>query len=160
MNNRKMVFRNDGAGEYHVRILMSKEQCHELKLEYPIEVDIFVEEAIGSQSWEETMREEIEDALFETVFPADADEFYQSVYEDWFAEIAWNWDLEEEVLLSEDRDPFSDKNREKTLKAYRLLYSSMIADGREKEIRKMFQDEDYAKNLFEVYHIPGSPYML
>ncbi len=160
MNKNSMMFRNEECGEYHVRILMPKEQCEELKLDYPLEVDVYVGEEMESELWEQRMREEIEYALFETLLPEDAEECEQEVCEALFGEIAWEWDLEEEKVLSEDRDPFSDKNREQTLTAYRLLHSLMLADGREQEVNRLFYDGNYAKMLFEEYHIPNSPYLL
>lgn len=160
MNKNSMMFRNEGCGEYHVSVLMPEEQCEELRLVYPLEVDVYVEEKMESELWEQRMREEIEYALFETLLPEDADECEQETCEAWFGKIAWEWDLEEEKVLSEDRDPFSNKNREQTLTAYRLLHSLMLADGREQEVNRLFHDGDYAKMLFEEYHIPNSPYPL
>ena len=156
-NKGSMIWSDEGYGDYHVRILMSREQCRELKLEYPIEVDVCVYEMIGSVGWEKAMREEIENALFETILPEDADDFYQ---EAWFEEIAWEWDLEEEQILSADKDPFSEKNKKKTLEAYRLLHFLMMADGRASEVNRLLSDGDYAKRLFEEYHIPNSPYSM
>lgn len=152
-NDNCMVFRNDGNEEYHVRILMSKEQCDELKLTYPLEVDVVVYEVIGNGHWEEKMREEIENALFESFLPVDEDDFYQEACEAWFEEIAWNWELEEEAIVPAAADPFSDQNKEATLKAYRLLYFFMMQDGRKNEMNRVFQDETFAKRLFEEYHI-------
>lgn len=155
-----MMFRDEGCGEYHVSVLVSEEQCEELKLDYPVEVDVYVGEGLESELWEQRMREEIEYALFETFLPEDAEECEQETCEAWFGKIAWEWDLEEERVRSGNRDPFSDKNRKKTLTAYRLLYSLMLADGREQEVNRLFNDGDYAKMLFEEYCIPNSPYLL
>ena len=154
-----ILFRNNGNEEYHVRILMPKEQCDELKLKYPLEMDIVVYEVISNPDWEKKMREEIENVLFEFFLPIDEDEFYQEACEAWFEEIAWNWDLEEEEVFPAAIDPFSDKNKETTLMAYRLLHFFMVRDGREKEINRVFLDEAFAKKLFEEYQIQ-SPYVV
>lgn len=45
----------------------------------------------------------IEDALYEMVAPVDEDDFYSDVYRAWFEEIAWNWELEKEGFLPEER---------------------------------------------------------
>ena len=156
----RILFRNDGNGEYHIRIMMSEEQCAERKLEYPIEVDVFVAERVGTPIWEEKIREQIEDAVFQTILPENVEIFHGDVFDQILEEVVWTWNLEEEKNISADRDPFSDQNRDRTLNAYRLLIASKIADGKKEEIRKMFHDGDYAQKLFEMYHIPNSPYTL
>ena len=59
-----MIYKNED-GNYHIRILMLQEQCKQLKLAYPLEVDVCVCEAERSKEWEESIREKIEDALYE-----------------------------------------------------------------------------------------------
>ena len=54
---------------------MLQEQCKQLKLAYPLEVDVCVCEAERSKEWEESIREKIEDALYEMVAPVDEDDF-------------------------------------------------------------------------------------
>lgn len=49
------------------------------------------------------------DALYEMVAPVDEDDFYSDVYRAWFEEIAWNWELEKEGFLPEEKDPFSER---------------------------------------------------
>ena len=57
-----MIYKNED-GNYHIRILMLQEQCKQLKLAYPLEVDVCVCEAERSKEWEESIREKIEDFL-------------------------------------------------------------------------------------------------
>ena len=79
MEENKMIYKNED-GNYHIRILMLQEQCKQLKLAYPLEVDVCVCEAERSKEWEESIREKIEDALYEMVAPVDEDDFYSDVY--------------------------------------------------------------------------------
>ena len=56
MEENKMIYKNED-GNYHIRILMLQEQCKQLKLAYPLEVDVCVCEAERSKEWEESIRE-------------------------------------------------------------------------------------------------------
>lgn len=159
MEENKMIYKNED-GNYHIRILMSQEQCKQLKLAYPLEVDVCVCEAERRKEWEESIREKIEDALYEMVAPVDADDFYSDVYRAWFEEIAWNWELEKEGFLPEEKDPFSEINMDRTLLAYRRLCACLTIVGKQKEIERVFNDGAYAEELFERFGIQDSPYRL
>ena len=50
MEENKMIYKNED-GNYHIRILMLQEQCKQLKLAYPLEVDVCVCEAERSKEW-------------------------------------------------------------------------------------------------------------
>ena len=126
---------------------MLQEQCKQLKLAYPLEVDVCVCEAERSKEWEESIREKIEDALYEMVAPVDE-------------EIAWNWELEKEGFLPEEKDPFSEMNMDRTLLAYRRLCACLTIVGKQKEIERVFNDGAYAEELFERFGIQDSPYRL
>ena len=144
MEENKMIYKNED-GNYHIRILMLQEQCKQLKLAYPLEVDVCVCEAERSKEWEESIREKIEDALYEMVAPVDEDDFYSDVYRAWFEEIAWNWELEKEGFLPEEKDPFSEINMDRTLLAYRRLCACLTIVGKQKEIERVFNDGAYAE---------------
>lgn len=159
MEENKMIYKNED-GNYHIRILMSQEQCKQLKLVYPLEVEVCVCEAERSKEWESSIREKIEDALYEMIAPVDEDDFYSDVYRAWFEEIAWNWELEKEGFLPEEKDPFSDTNMDRTLLAYRRLCACLAIVGKQKEIERVFNDGAYAEKLFEQFDIPNSPYRL
>ena len=159
MEENKMIYKNED-GNYHIRILMLQEQCKQLKLAYPLEVDVCVCEAERSKEWEESIREKIEDALYEMVAPVEEDDFYSDVYRAWCEEIAWNWELEKEGFLPDEKDPFSEMNMDRTLLAYRRLCACLTIVGKQKEIERVFNDGAYAEELFERFGIQDSPYRL
>ena len=93
--------------------------------------------------------------LYEMVAPVDEDDFYSDVYRAWFEEIAWNWELEKEGFLPEEKDPFSEINMDRTLLAYRRLCACLTIVGKQKEIERVFNDGAYAEELFESIWYSG-----
>ena len=75
-------------------------------------------------------------------------------------EIAWNWELEKEGFLPEEKDPFSEMNMDRTFIGLSPFVCLPDYSGKTKGNRACFNDGAYAEELFERFGIQDSPYRL
>ena len=159
-----MLFRDEGDGIYQVFLRLPYDLIQELGLKEQdsLQVEVQVDESREEEleDWEEEMRDQITSAVSDAVYYWPLEEDLLEKWQEWFEEKIAIWDLEEEEALSEDKDPFSEKNMATTLKAYRLLYFKMKLNGESDLYNRACTDPEFGQEMFRKYEIPGSPYDL
>lgn len=159
-----MLFRDEGDGIYQVFLRLPYDLIQELGLKeqdsLQVEVQVCESREEEPEDWEEEMRDQITSAVSDAVYYWPLEEELLEKWQEWFAEKIAIWDLEEEEALSEDKDPFSEKNMATTLKAYRLLKFKMELNGEGDQYNRALHDGEFGREMFRKYGIPGSPYDL
>ena len=159
-----MLFRDEGDGIYQVFLRLPYDLIQELGLKeqdsLQVEVQVCESREEEPEDWEEEMRDQITSAVSDVVYYWPLEEELLEKWQEWFEEKIAIWDLEEEEALSEDKDPFSEKNMATTLKAYRLLYFKMELNGESDLYNRACTDPELGQAMFRKYEIPGSPYDL
>ena len=159
-----MLFRDEGDGIYQVFLRLPYDLIQELGLKeqdsLQVEVQVCEDREEEPEDWEGEMRDHITSAVSDVVYYWPLEEELLEKWQEWFAEKIAIWDLEEEEELSEDKNPFSEKNMATTLKAYRLLYFKMELNGEIDLYNRACNDPEFGQKMFRKYEIPDSPYDL